>query len=142
MPNLETTNWLLGAIALASLVQTALLVGAALAGLKMYRQVSERVEQLEANHVAPLRRQLDEILTDVKAITARFNNQTARVDHAITDTIERVDETAERMKYRVRNKVSKATGVVRGLRAALAALLTTEPTQATQEGSWRTNSIA
>jgi hypothetical protein len=142
MPDLETTNWLLGAIALASLVQTGLLVAAALAGLKMYRQVSERVEQLEANHVAPLRRQVDGILTDVQAITARFNNQTARVDHAITDTIDRVDETAERMKYRVRDKVSRATGVVRGLRAAIASLLTTEPTQATQEGSWRTNSIA
>jgi hypothetical protein len=128
MPNLETTNWLLGVIALASLVQAGLLVGAAVAGLKMYRQINERVEQLEVTHVAPLRRQVDTILTDVQAITARFNNQTARVDHAITDTIDRVDETAERVKYSVRDKVAHATGVVRGLRAAIASVLTTEPT--------------
>jgi hypothetical protein len=128
MPNLETTNWLLGVIALASLVQAGLLVGAAVAGLKMYRQINERVEQLEVTHVAPLRRQVDTILTDVQAITARFNNQTARVDHAITDTIDRVDETAERVNYCVRDMVAHATGVVRGLRAAIASVLTTEPT--------------
>lgn len=128
MPNLETTNWLLGLIALASLVQTGMLVAAALAGRKMYREVSERLDNLEANHVTPLHRQIDGILKDLQGITARFNNQAARVDHAITDTIDRVDETAERVKYSVRDKVSQATGVVRGLRAAIASVLTTEPT--------------
>jgi uncharacterized protein YoxC len=128
MPNLETTNWLLGLIALASLVQTGMLVAAALAGRKMYQQISERLDNLEVNHVTPLHRQIDGILTDVQGITARFNNQAARVDHAITDTIDRVDETAERVRYSVRDKVSQATGVVRGLRAAIASVLTTEPT--------------
>lgn len=128
MPNLETTNWLLGLIALASVVQTGMLVAAALAGRKMYQQISERLDNIEVNHVTPLRRQIDGILTDVQGITARFNNQAARVDHAITDTIDRVDETAERVRYRVRDKVSQATGVVRGLRAAIASVLTTEPT--------------
>jgi hypothetical protein len=128
MPNLETTNWLLGLIALASVVQTGMLVAAALAGRKMYREINERLDNLEVKHVTPLRRQIDGILTDVQGITARFNNQAARVDHAITDTIDRVDETAERVKYRVRDKVSQATGVVRGLRAAIASVLTTEPT--------------
>jgi hypothetical protein len=128
MPNLETTNWLLGVIAFASVVQVGMLVALALAGRKLYLQLSERVEDLEADHVAPLRRQIDSILTDVQAITARFNDQSARVDHAITDTIDRVDETAERVRYRVRDKVSRATGFLRGLRAAIASVLTTETT--------------
>ena len=125
MPNLETTNWLLGAIALASLVQVTMLVVMAFAGRKIVRQISERVEDIEAN-VQPLGRQVDGILTDVQAITARFNHQTERVDHAIAGTIDRVDETAERVKDRVRDKVSHAAGVVRGLRAAIASVLTTE----------------
>jgi hypothetical protein len=68
MPNLETTNWLLGAIAVASLVQTAMLVAAAVASRRMVRQVSARVDDIERN-VLPLRRQVDSILTDVQAIT-------------------------------------------------------------------------
>jgi hypothetical protein len=125
MPNLETTNWLLGVIAVASLVQTAMLVAAAVASRRMVRQVSARVDDIERN-VLPLRRQVDSILTDVQAITARLNQQAERVDHAISGTIDRVDETAERMKGRVRDRVSQATGVVRGLRAAIASALTTE----------------
>jgi len=142
MPNLETTNWLLAVIAFGSLVQTIMLVGLAVAGLKVYRQVTTRVDDLATSHVAPLRRQVDGILTDVQAITARVNNQSARVDHAITDTFDRVDETAERVRYRVRDKVSRTVGVVRGVRAAIASMLTTEPVEQPREGSWRTNSIA
>ena len=126
MPNLETTNWLLGAIAAASVVQTLMLVAVAIAGLKMYRQMSVRVEELEVSHVEPLRRQLDTILNDVHAITARVNHQAERVDHAIHGTIDRVDETAERVKDRVRDRVLRATGMVRGVRAAIASVLTTE----------------
>jgi hypothetical protein len=126
MPNLETTNWLLGAIAAASVVQTLMLVAVAIAGLRMYRQMSVRVEELEASHVEPLRRRLDTILNDVHAITARVNHQAERVDHAIHGTIDRVDETAERVKDRVRDRVLRATGMVRGVRAAIASVLTTE----------------
>jgi uncharacterized protein YoxC len=125
MPNLETTNWLLGAIAVASLVQTAMLVAAAIASRRMVRQISARVDDIERN-VMPLRHQVDGILTDVQAITARFNQQAERVDHAISGTIDRVDETADRVKGRVRETVWQATGVVRGLRAAIASVLTTE----------------
>jgi uncharacterized protein YoxC len=134
MVNLETTNWILGVMAVATVVQTMLLVGAAVAGFRLYRQLSARVEDLESRHVEPLRRQVDEVLTqvdgvlgEVRAITARVSHQTARVDHAISDTIERVDETAEHLRHRVRDKVSKATGVVRGIRAVIASVLTTEP---------------
>src|ERR1700752_1829807 len=126
MPNLETTNWLLAAIAAASVVQTLMLVAVAIAGLRMYRQMSVRVEELEATHVEPLRRRFDTILTAVHAITARLHDQAELVDHAIQGTIDRVDETAERVKDRVRDRVSRATGMVRGLRAAIASALTTE----------------
>ncbi len=63
---------------------------------------------------------------EVQAIAARVSHQTERVDHAIIGTIERVDETAEHLKARVRDKVSQATGVVRGIRAVIASLLTTD----------------
>jgi hypothetical protein len=93
----------------------------------MYRQVTTTLAELDARHVAPLRQQVNEILADVHAITARVSHQTERVDHAISGTIERVDETKERVKHSVREQVWRATGIVRGIRAVIASLLTSEP---------------
>ena len=124
--DLETTNWLLGVLAVASAVQTLILIGVGIAGYRLYRQLSQTATELESRHVAPLRQQLDGILGDVHRITARVSHQTERVDDAITGTIDRVDETAERVKYSVREQVSRATGIVRGIRAVIASLLTTD----------------
>jgi methyl-accepting chemotaxis protein len=126
MVNLDTTNWLLGVIAVASAMQMLMLIGAGIAGYRLYSQLTATVSDLEARHVAPLRQQVDGILDDVHKITSRVSDQTARVDHAISETVERVDETAERVRYSVREKVSRATGIIRGVRAVIAELLTTE----------------
>jgi uncharacterized protein YoxC len=133
MVNLETTNWLLGVMAIAGAVQTLLLVGMAVVGFRLYRQVSTSVQEIELRHVAPLRRQVDGLLTtvdgvvgEVRTIAARVNHRTERVDDAIAGTIERVDETAEHLKDRVRDTISQALGVVRGIRAVVASLLTTD----------------
>ena len=134
MVNLETTNWLLGAIAVASVVQTLMLLGVA----------DRRIPVLPAGdcgsrgtRVAPRRAAAaagrwrshpgQQRPQRGQSIAARVNHQTERVDGAISGTIERVDETADRLKERVRDKVSQWTGVVRGIRAVIAALLTTEP---------------
>lgn len=133
----ETTNWLLGVIALASAVQMLMLIGAAIFGYRLYRQTTEAITDLEARHVAPLRQQVDAILDNVHRITSRVSDRTERVDDAIADTMGRVDETAERVKLSVREKVWRATGVVRGIRAVIASILTTEPVRepAAQGGS-------
>ena len=43
MPNmdLETTNWLLGVMAVASAIQTLMLIVLAVAGYRLYRQVAD-----------------------------------------------------------------------------------------------------
>ncbi|HET7218969.1 MAG TPA: hypothetical protein VFJ02_13025 [Vicinamibacterales bacterium] len=124
----ETTNWLLGVIAVASALQTLMLIGGAIVGFRLYRQTTQTVTELESRHIAPLREQVDAILADVHRITARVSDRTERVDDAITDTMGRVDETAERVKHSVREKVWRATGIVRGVRAVIASVLTSEPT--------------
>jgi hypothetical protein len=128
MVDLQTTNWLIGVIAVASAIQSLMLLGAAIAGYRLYRQTAQAVSALEVEHVEPLRRQLDTILADVRRITARVSERTERVDDAISDTMGRVDETAERVKYRVRERVSYVTGLVRGVRAVIASILTTDST--------------
>jgi uncharacterized protein YoxC len=125
--DMDTTNWLLGVIAVASAVQTLMLIGLAFASYRLYRQVGTTVADLESRHVAPLRQQVDGILTDVQAIASRVSQQTERVDQAINGAIGQVDETADRLKDSLRERVSQAAGVVRGIRAIIASLLTTEP---------------
>jgi hypothetical protein len=122
-PDLSTTNTLIGIIAAVSVLEALVLIGAGIAGFVMYRRVMEVVNGLEVRQIAPLRAKVDDILVDVKTVTDRVAQQTARVDHAIHGTIDRVDETAERVKDSVRDKVNQATGIVRGVRAVIASIL-------------------
>lgn len=121
--DLHTTNVLLGIMAAVSVLEALLLIGMGIGGYLVYSSVTKLIMDLEARQIAPLREKVDAILSDVKSVTARVSQQTERVDHAISGTMGRVDETAERVKESVRDKVNQAVGVVRGIRAILASLL-------------------
>jgi hypothetical protein len=123
MPNLETTNLLLGIMAAVSVLEALLLIGMGIGGFMVYRKVMALVNDLEMRQIAPLREKVDAILVDVKTVTARVSQQTERVDHAISGTIHRVDETADRVKGSLRDKVNQAVGVVRGIRAVITSFL-------------------
>jgi hypothetical protein len=129
MGNLDTTNMLLGIMAAVSVLEALLLIGLGVGGFMVYRRVMQLVNDLEARQIAPLRDKVDSILLDVKTVTARVSEQTERVDHAISGTIHRVDETADRVKGSVRDKVNQAVGVARGIRAVIASLMSTESGQ-------------
>ena len=45
-----------------------------------------------------------------------MKEETERVDHAIHTTIDRVDDTADRVRWNVRAKTSRLVGFVRGAR--------------------------
>lgn len=124
--SLETTNTWLAIMAIVAVLEALLLIALGVGGFFVYRRVMRVVGELETRQVAPLREKVDAILVDVKTITARVSEQTARVDSAIAGTMDRVDETAERMKDTVRDRVSKATGIIRGLRAVLITLFSSE----------------
>jgi len=121
--NLDTTNFILAIMAVVSVLEALLLIGFGIGGFMIYRRVMQLVADLEARQIAPLREKVDAILGDVKAVTARVSQQTERVDHAISGTMERVDETAERVKDTLRDRINHAVGVVRGVRAVIMSLL-------------------
>ena len=123
MENLHTTNLFLGIMAVVSVLEALLLIGMGIGGLIVYRKVMQLVNDLEARQIAPLREKVDAILIDVKTVTARVSQQTERVDHAISGTIHRVDETADRVKGSVRDKVNQAVGVLRGIRAVITSVI-------------------
>lgn len=113
-------------MAVVSVLQALLVIGMAVTGYVLYSRVTTMMGELEARQIAPLREKVDAILTDVKGITARVSQQTERVDHAISGTIDRVDDTAQRVRMGVHDKVSQVAGVVRGVRAVIMSLLHSE----------------
>ena len=120
MGDVSVPLWIM---AVVSVLQALLLIGIGVGGYLVYSRVMTLVNDLEARQIAPLREKVDAILMDVKSVTARVSEQTERVDHAIHGTIDRVDNTAARVRAGMHDKVSQATGVVRGVRAVIMSLL-------------------
>jgi len=110
-------------MAVVGVLQALLLIGMGVGGYLLYSRAMTLIGDLEARQIAPLREKVDAILTDVKGITARVGQQTERVDHAITGTIDRVDDTAHRVRMGVHDKVNQVAGMVRGVRAVIMSLL-------------------
>jgi hypothetical protein len=123
MPDLSSLSVPLWVMAVVSVMQALLFIGMGVACYLVYSRVMTLISDLEARQIAPIREKVDAILTDVQGITARINQQTERVDHAIAGTIDRVDDTAARVRAGVHDKVSQAAGVMRGVRAVIMTLL-------------------
>ena len=121
--DLSTTNILLGIMAVVSVLEALVVVGIGVAGWMMYKRVMELFDGLEQRHLVPLRTKVDAILADVKGVTEKVKEETERVDYAIRSTIDRVDDTADRVKANMRHKTSRMVGFVRGVRAAIEGLL-------------------
>ena len=118
-----TPLWIM---AVVSVLEALVLIGVAVGGFIAYRRTMQTISELETRQIAPLREKVEGILGDVHAITARVSHETQRVDDAIHTTIDRVDETAERVRGTVRDKVANAAGVVRGVRAVIMSLFGSE----------------
>ena len=127
---LGTTNLLLGIMAAVSVLEALVIIGMGVAGFMVYRKVTALVDAgmvlaqgIEARQVAPAMMRVNAILDDVKDVTAKVKEETQRVDHAIHSTIDRIDDTADRVRTNVRAKTSALVGMIRGARMAMETLL-------------------
>src|SRR5262249_38700478 len=96
--DLSTTNLLLGIMAVVSALEGLALIGLGVAGFLVYRRVTELVDRLEAQQIAPAMVRVNAILDDVKGVTARVKAESERVDQAIHTTFDRIDDTADRVR--------------------------------------------
>jgi hypothetical protein len=133
--NLGTTNLFLGIMAAASVLEALLMVGVGIAAFISYRRVMDLVTSLEARHVAPTMRRVNAILDDVQRVSAQVREETERVDHAIRSTMDRVDDTAERVRSNLRAKTSWVVGAIRGLRVAIEGVLRSDSRQEPPAGA-------
>lgn len=124
--NLDTTNLLLGIMAAVSVLEALLLIAAGVMAFRLYSNAMQTVREVEQRQIAPLvarvntlMEKVDGILVDVKDVTSRVTRQTERVDSAIHGTIDRVDETATRVKSSVASQVGRAIAFVHGAKCAM-----------------------
>ena len=136
---LGTTNLLLGIMAAVSVLEALVIIGMGIAGFMVYRKVAALVDTgmvlaqgIEVRQVAPAMMRVNAILDDVKGVTAKVKEETERVDHAIHSTIDRIDDTADRVRTNVRAKTSALVGLIRGARTAMEALLRRQSEPRTQ----------
>ena len=123
---LATTNLLLGIMAAVSILEALALIGLGVAGVMAYRNVMEIVNGIETRQVAPAMARINAILDDVKSVSEKVKQETERVDHAIHTTMDRIDDTADRVRWNVRAKTSRLVGFIRGLRVAIEGVLHSE----------------
>jgi flagellar motor component MotA len=130
---LGTTNLLLGIMAAVSVLEALVIIGAGIAAFMVYKKVTALVDQgmvlasgIEARQVAPAMLRVHAILDDVKDVTAKVKSETERVDYAIHSTIDRIDDTADRVRTNVRAKTNALVALVRGARMAVESALRTE----------------
>jgi hypothetical protein len=121
--NLGTTNVILGIMAAVSVLEALLIIGMGVAGYLVYRRVMDLINGLEERQVAPAMARVNAILDDVKVVSAKVKEEAERVDYAIRATMDRVDDTADRVRSNVRAKTSRIVGIVRGARVALENIL-------------------
>ena len=122
-PNLATLNLLVGIIAAVSVLEALVFIGMGIAAFVLYKRVSELVTTLEAKHVVPAMVRVNAILDDVNGVTSKVREETERVDQAIHSTMDRIDDTADRVRWNVRAKTSRLIGLVRGVRVVIEELL-------------------
>jgi hypothetical protein len=130
---LGTTNLLLGIMAAVSVLEALAVIGMGIAGFMVYKKLTALVDRgmalvegIEARQVAPAMMRVNAILDDVKDVTTKVKEETDRVDHAIHSTIDRIDDTADRVRTSVRAKTGALVAFVRGARIALEGLLRSE----------------
>jgi len=124
--NLDTTNLLLGIMAAVSVLQALVLIGLGVMAYRLYTHAMRTVREVEERQIAPLVAKVntlmirvDSVLVDVKDITSRVTQRTESVDAAIRHTMDRVDETAGRVRSSVSARVNRVLTLVHTAREAV-----------------------
>jgi hypothetical protein len=128
--DLSTTNVILGIMAAVSVLEALVVIGIAVAGFVIYRRVMGLVNDVEQRHIAPAMARVNGILDDVKHVSTKLKDETDRVDRAIHHTVDRVDDTAERLRNNIRAKTARIVGIVRGARSVIESILHTRESRA------------
>jgi hypothetical protein len=104
-------------------LEALLLIGVGVAGFLIYRRVMGLINELETRQIAPAMARVNAILDDVKQVSTKVKDEAERVDTALRTTMDRVDDTAERVRTNVKVQTGRLVGILRGARVALETMM-------------------
>ena len=116
--DLATTNAWLAVIAIASLVQSLVIIGLVVAVFRLVRRTESAVEEVKREYLEPIATRTNKVIGEVEDALARFRSMDDRVSGAINRTSEGLSAAAGVAKRRFWPVV----GAVRGLRAIAGAI--------------------
>jgi hypothetical protein len=119
MDNLTTTNIWLGILAVVSLLEFLMILAAGFMAFRVYQQVTEVVENVERDHIAPLRARVDALLDEVQVITSKVKS----AQDSVGDAFRHVAGTGSMVAGAVRSKTWPIVGLLKGLRVAASAVM-------------------
>jgi hypothetical protein len=116
--DLGTTNSWLAVIAIASLVQSLVIIGLVVVLFRLVRKTESAVADLKREYLEPITARTNKVIDEVEDALARFRSMDDRVTGAISRTTDGLSAVATSAKRRFWPVV----GVVRGLRAIVGAI--------------------
>lgn len=136
--DLGTTNTWLALIALASMIQTLVVVGLLVGAYRFYRRTEDRIDRIQREHVAPVAARAHAVLDKVEDVMDRLRSIDDRVERALA----RAGDRLGLVTAVARRKFWPVVGLVRGLRIGWATFTERRPesgrtTQADREADRR-----
>ena len=119
MENLTTTNIWLGILAMVSLLELLMIMAAGIMAFRLYKRVSDAVENVERVHIAPLRARVDALLDEVHEVTAKVKQAQSSVENAF----EHMSGTGTMVADVVRSKAWPLIGLLKGIKVAASAVM-------------------
>ena len=83
IPDLSTTNTLLGLLAILSVLEAFALIALIGGGLLFYRRFSQALAGFEERHIAPVSSRVNAILDDVKGVSATVRAASDATDSGV-----------------------------------------------------------
>jgi len=116
--DLGTTNVWLALIAIASLIQSAILVAVLIGAVRFYRRTENRIDELKRDVIEPMQARANKVMGEMEDVMARVRAMDDRVTNVVTRTTDGLGLVATV----ARRKLWPVLGLVRGVRAAFGAL--------------------
>jgi len=117
MADLSTTNFWLAIMAVVSVVDLLAIVGVAFMGYRLYRRTFAVIDDIRQYEIAPLVSRANGLIEDLQDLSARVR----RVDDVVHHRVEQAGQSLQVAGRVVKDQFWPAVGVVRALRAGLAA---------------------
>ena len=111
--DLGTTNTWLAVIAIASLVQSLVIIGLLVAMFRLYRKTESAITDLKRDYVEPLATRANKVIGEVEDAIARFR----AIDDRVSGALHRTEDRLSAVAGVARRRFWPVVGVLRGVRA-------------------------